>query len=75
VGKPAWEVELEFALHGGEDYELLFTSPPNRRVPSRIGGVPITQIGHITRGRNIFLTSRDDAGYKLEPRGWQHFRS
>ena len=25
VGKPAREVELDLALHGGEDYELLFT--------------------------------------------------
>jgi thiamine-monophosphate kinase len=75
VGKPAREVDLDFALHGGEDYELLFTSPPNRRIPSRIAGVPITQIGHITRRRNIFLMSRDGMGGKLEPRGWEHFRS
>jgi thiamine-monophosphate kinase len=74
VGKPARKVELEFALHGGEDYELLFTSPPNRRVPARIAGVPITQIGHITRRRHIFLMNRDGVGYELEPRGWEHFQ-
>ncbi len=27
VGKPSREVDLQFALHGGEDYELLFTAP------------------------------------------------
>jgi thiamine-monophosphate kinase len=75
VGKRAQEVDLQFALHGGEDYELLFTSPPNRRVPSRIAGVPITQIGHITRKRNIVLRSRVGVGRELEPRGWEHFRS
>jgi thiamine-monophosphate kinase len=35
------------ALHGGEDYELLFTAPPAARVPSSIEGVPVTQIGRI----------------------------
>ena len=75
VGKPAREVDLRLALHGGEDYELLFTSPPNRRVPLRIAGVPITQIGHITRGRKVILRNAAGVGYELEPRGWEHFRS
>jgi thiamine-monophosphate kinase len=74
VGKPAREVGLQFALHGGEDYELLFTSPPGKRVPSRIAGIPITQIGHITRRRKIFLRNREGVGYELEPLGWEHFR-
>jgi thiamine-monophosphate kinase len=73
VGKPAREVDLPFALHGGEDYELLFTVPAKRRVPSRIAGVPITQIGHITRTRKIFLRNRKGVGYELQPQGWQHF--
>ena len=74
VGKPAPEVELDLALHGGEDYELLFTARPNRRVPSRISGIPITQIGHITRGKQILLANRDRVAYELQPRGWEHFR-
>jgi len=74
VGKPAREVDLQFALHGGEDYELLFTAPPGKRVPSRIAGVTVTQIGHITRGRRIFLTNRGGIGHALEPLGWEHFR-
>jgi thiamine-monophosphate kinase len=74
VGKPAREVDLQFALHGGEDYELLFTSPPGKRVPSRIAGIAITQIGQITRRRKIFLRRREGVGYELEPLGWEHFR-
>ena len=35
VGKPAREVDLDLALHGGEDYELLFTAPAGKRVPPR----------------------------------------
>lgn len=74
VGKPARDVDLQLALHGGEDYELLFTAPRSKLIPSRIAGVPITQIGHITRRRKIFLMNRDGAGYELKPRGWEHFR-
>jgi thiamine-monophosphate kinase len=74
VGKPRREVGLEVALHGGEDYELLFTARPEKRIPSRIAGVPITRIGYITRGKNIFVVNRDGSGSELVPRGWEHFR-
>ena len=74
VGKPLREVDLQLALHGGEDYELLFTASPGKHVPSRIAGVPITHIGHITRGRKIFLRNRDGVGYELQALGWEHFR-
>ena len=74
VGKPSRQVDLQLALHGGEDYELLFTASPGKRVPSRIAGVPITHIGHITRGRKIFLRNRDGVGYELQALGWEHFR-
>jgi thiamine-monophosphate kinase len=74
VGKPTREVALQFALHGGEDYELLFTAPRGKRVPSRIAGIPITQIGYITRGSQIFLRNGGGVGYELQPLGWEHFR-
>jgi len=74
VGKPSREVDLDLALHGGEDYELLFTVPPGKRVPSRIAGVPLTQIGVITRARGIFLRDSNGVAHKLEARGWEHFR-
>jgi thiamine-monophosphate kinase len=73
VGSPARQVDLQFALHGGDDYELLFTS--SKAIPSRIAGVTVTEIGRITRGKPILLI--DDSGTKrrLRPEGWQHFRS
>lgn len=74
VGKPAREVDLALALHGGEDYELLFTAPPKRRIPSRIAGVPVTRIGVVTRRRKVFLRNARGVGYELEVRGWEHFR-
>jgi thiamine-monophosphate kinase len=75
VGKPAREVELDFALHGGEDYELLFTAPRGKRIPARVASVPITQIGHVTRGKRIFLMNKNDERYELRSQGWEHFRS
>jgi thiamine-monophosphate kinase len=74
VGKPKYEVKLDVALHGGEDYELLFTAPRHKRIPTQIAGVPITQIGHIRRGRGILLMNEHSKGSKLEPQGWEHFR-
>jgi len=74
VGKPAREVELDLALHGGEDYELLFTARPGKRVPRHIAGVAITQIGVITRSRGIFVRNPKGVGYELHARGWEHFR-
>ncbi len=74
VGKPAREVELDLALHGGEDYELLFTAPAGKRAPPQTGGVALTCIGSITRGRKITLRNAKGVAYKLDARGWEHFR-
>jgi thiamine-monophosphate kinase len=74
VGKPALEVPLELALHGGEDYELLFTAPASKRVPSQIAGVPVTYIGVITPSPAILLRDADGALHRLAVRGWEHFR-
>jgi thiamine-monophosphate kinase len=74
VGRPARVVDLDLALHGGEDYELLFTAPLGKSVPSCIAGVPISMIGHITRQPKILLRNSNGSLQKLEPLGWEHFR-
>lgn len=68
-------VALEFSLHGGEDYELLFTASPRRRIPAQVSGVPITEIGRIARQSGIFVTDRSGRTQKLRVGGWEHFRS
>ena len=73
VPRPAIEVDLETALHGGEDYELLFTAKPGTRVPAAIAGVPVTRIGEITR-RRLSIVDADGTRRELHPRGWEHFR-
>jgi thiamine-monophosphate kinase len=74
VGKPAHQVDLDLALHGGEDYELLFTARPGKHVPARIAGVSVTHIGTIKRRRKILLINTRGVSRELEPRGWEHFR-
>jgi thiamine-monophosphate kinase len=74
VGRPAPEVDLDLALHGGEDYELLFTARPGKRVPNQIAGVALTHIGVITRTPLILLRNLKGVAYELQPRGWEHFR-
>ena len=66
---------IDFALHGGEDYELLFTAPAKRRVASRIAGVPVTRIGEIVRERKLWVTDARGKMHRLKPQGWQHFSS
>lgn len=74
VGKPAREVGLDLALHGGEDYELLFTVRPGKRIPKQIAGVAIIEIGRIVRGSRISLEHENGAVFNLQPGGWEHFR-
>ncbi|MGA7302587.1 MAG: thiamine-phosphate kinase, partial [Candidatus Sulfotelmatobacter sp.] len=73
VGRPLKAVDLDLALHGGEDYELLFTAPESKKMPSRIVGTAITLIGHITPGRKIFLKQSNKAKSELKAGGWEHF--
>lgn len=65
---------LEQALHGGEDYELLFTS--STKLPLKIAGVPVTRIGTITRKRAVQVTqiSADGERSPLIAHGWEHLR-
>jgi thiamine-monophosphate kinase len=56
-------IPLEHALHDGEDYELLFTTPATN--------LPHVRIGMITAQPGIYL-ERDGTREPLEPKGWEH---
>jgi thiamine-monophosphate kinase len=93
VQEPAWRRRrgtdpLRLALHGGEDYQLLFTAQGT--VPAQYKGVRITRIGEVVplralsrrgnprhgeRRSSIELVRSDGSSSRLEPRGWDHFRS
>jgi len=66
---------LELALHGGDDYELLFTVPPGKadEIPRAYRGVPLTRIGGITKGRKVLLVGESGTASRLRPGGWDPF--
>jgi thiamine-monophosphate kinase len=68
---------LEQALHGGEDYELLFTAAPKTAVPSSLGGVLVHAIGRMKKRGRGPLVEMSQPGKKrtaLVAGGWEHFR-
>jgi thiamine-monophosphate kinase len=56
---------LERALHGGDDYELLFTLPPRKAGPAGT-----TKIGKMVAGKPGAMRLE---GRPLAPRGYDHF--
>lgn len=57
---------LKLAMTGGEDYELLFTAPPDKKVKA-------IYIGDIVKSEKVII---DKYGFKKEfkPEGYQHFK-
>jgi thiamine-monophosphate kinase len=67
---------LPQALHGGEDYELLFSAPFTTRLPRSIAGVPVTRIGRILKaspGQPAITLLTPQGPQPLKPHGWEHF--
>jgi thiamine-monophosphate kinase len=67
---------MRMALHGGEDYELLFTIP--KRLAPKLRSAPgfknLTEIGEIVPGKGVVLVDADGRERSLSPRGWDPFR-
>lgn len=66
---------LQLALHGGEDFELLFTVKADSvaRLPRRVDGVEITRIGEVTKEGDGVKISEGSRVWELNPGGWKHF--
>jgi thiamine-monophosphate kinase len=67
---------LQMALHGGDDYELLFTV--SQRQAKLLKSAPefrdIAAIGEIERGKRIVLVDSHGRERLLKPAGWDPFR-
>lgn len=65
---------IDLALYGGEDYELLFTAPPE--VLDQISGwnlTPMTVVGEIVAGPpEVWLIDQDGAVRRPDRRAWDH---
>ncbi|MBN1755916.1 thiamine-phosphate kinase [bacterium] len=59
---------LDYALYGGEDFELVYTVPPNLK-----GKVPGYLVGEITKKKGIILIE-GEARSQLTRFGYDHFR-
>ena len=66
---------LALALHGGEDFELLFTVAPENvsRLPKKVDGVAICNIGEITAAKRAIRIRERNREWDLQPGGFQHF--
>lgn len=66
---------LQLALHGGEDFELLFTVDAGNaaRLPRRVDGVSVTRVGEIRNASEGIKISEGSRVWDLEPGGWRHF--
>jgi thiamine-monophosphate kinase len=66
---------LMLALHGGEDFELLFTVSPDNvpRLPNKVDGVRLTKIGEIKPESEGIRVSEGSRLWDLKPEGWKHF--
>jgi thiamine-monophosphate kinase len=60
---------LDHGLHGGEDYELLFTVSSRAKVPVEFEGLRLTQIGVMRQGK----AEVEMEGAPLRAMGWDHF--
>jgi thiamine-monophosphate kinase len=69
---------LELALTGGEDYQLLFTSPPPQaealgRAFSQAGLAPPLPLGEIVAGQGVLLLTAEGER-DISGKGYDHFR-
>jgi thiamine-monophosphate kinase len=68
---------LALALHGGEDFELLFTVAPENvaRLPKKVDGAVISRIGEITDQPGAVKITEQNHVWDLRPEGFEHFPS
>jgi len=67
---------LSLALSGGEDYELMFTAPPELMDSvAKEMGVPVTIIGDVVaEPREVRIVDQNGCAIPVKQGGWDHFR-
>ena len=70
------ESARQLALHGGDDYELLFSVSPARAslLPAKFRGLRLTKIGEIAAGRGVRIIGKNGKPEPLRAAGWDPFR-
>jgi len=70
-----FDEKLNLALNGGEDYELLFTVNPKKKIhiENQLKNRHFFDIGEITANAEIIELIYDDKIEILQPKGFRHF--
>jgi len=68
----------DLCLYGGEEYELVVTVKPElwetaQRAVKKAGG-SLIKVGTVTKKRGVLLRLKGKT-VKIEPRGWEHFKT
>jgi thiamine-monophosphate kinase len=70
-------LRLDCLLHGGDDYELLFTAPPSTRPAvnqaAQASNTPVQRVGTITRASGLRLIDATGTGRPWVARSYDHF--
>ncbi len=68
---------LQFALSGGDDYELCFSVPAQRVADAQADlsrlGCGVTRIGRIVEGGGVHVRGADGEWLATDRPGWEHF--
>jgi len=76
---PEGERNIDYALSGGEDYELLFTVAKDRENElirlAKGFSVPVTKIGEITGAGGLVVLDSGQKPYDIRTLGFDHFSS
>ena len=71
------KVARDCVLAGGDDYELCFTAPADRRdavaTAAQSGGVAVTRVGRINTEPGLALVDADGKPLPFEKTGYDHF--
>ncbi len=77
LARQAQELRRRFALAGGDDYELCFTAPVNRRnavlAAAQAATTPVTRVGSIEAQPGLRLTDAAGDLLHLALQGFDHF--
>ena len=64
-------------FNGGEEYEFVFTAPPNHKKTiiknAKSLKIPIIEIGFVTSGKGVYIKNDKDL-IQLKDKGWKHFK-
>ncbi len=64
-------------FNGGEEYEFVFTVPPNHKKTiiknAKSLKIPIMEIGFVTSGKEVYIKN-DNELVQLKDKGWKHFK-